>query len=174
MAIRSLSDFSHLRQGVLHISLQTRKIQHTQQRGWNRLGLAPSTRREKFVTLLCSFLCICRISRASIRAKFPHCHQECCLILLLLANPAIGSSGPCSHLSLTVGFPRLLSTAISCLLPSSVQLWDLTSLFLFRSLRRSRAQALCVGLRQNKQRSLLTATHPHSQKKMPTKHKTEN
>ena len=40
----------------------------------HRLGLAPSARRE---TLLCSFLCICGLSRACIRAKFPHSHQEC-------------------------------------------------------------------------------------------------
>ena len=63
VAIRSSSVFSHLRPGEFHIALQTQKTQHTQLRGWkkrrtnkHRLGLAPSTRREKFVTLFCGFL----------------------------------------------------------------------------------------------------------------------
>ena len=46
----------------------------------HRLGLAQSTQREKFVTLLCSSLCICRLLWACIRAKFPQSHQECWLI----------------------------------------------------------------------------------------------
>ena len=44
-------------------------------------GLAPSTRSEKFVTLLRSFLCICELSRACIRVKFPKSHSERRLIL---------------------------------------------------------------------------------------------
>ena len=44
------------------------------------LGLAPSARRKKFVTLLYSFLCIYELSWACIRSKFPHSHQECWLI----------------------------------------------------------------------------------------------
>ena len=126
MAIRSSSGFSHLRPGVFHISLQARKTQHTQLRRWKKrrtnnhgLGFAPSARREKFVTLLCSFLCICEQSRACIRAKFPHSHQECWLTLV---DPASGSTGPSSRLSLTAGFPQLLFTALSCWLLFSVYL----------------------------------------------------
>ena len=58
MAIRSSGGFSHLWPGVFHISLQTHNPQHTQLRGWKKrrtnnhgLGLAPSARREKSVTL---------------------------------------------------------------------------------------------------------------------------
>ena len=53
--------------------------QHIQPRGWKkrrtkkyRLGLAPSARKEKFLTLFCGFLCICELSQVCIRAKFPH------------------------------------------------------------------------------------------------------
>ena len=88
MPIRSSNGFSHLQWEVFHISFQAHKAKHTQTRGWKKrrtknhgLGLAPSARREKFVILLRSFLCICELSRACIRAKFPHSHQECWLIV---------------------------------------------------------------------------------------------
>ena len=93
---------------------------------------------------------------------------------LTLANPAYGSIGPSSRLSLTVGFPRLLLTALSCWLPcsvllSSVLLWDLAFLVFFRSRRRSRALALCVGFAPKQTRNLLTGIHSHShpQKRTP-------
>ena len=44
------------------------------------LGLAPSARREEFVTLLRCSPCICRLLRACIRTKFPQSHLECWLI----------------------------------------------------------------------------------------------
>ena len=55
MAIRSSSDFSHLRPGAFHITLQTDKTQHTQRKGWKKrrtnkqgLGLAPGAKRVMF------------------------------------------------------------------------------------------------------------------------------
>ena len=55
MAIWLSSGFSHLQPGAFYIALQTHKTQHRQPRGWKKrrtnkhgLGLAPSTRREKF------------------------------------------------------------------------------------------------------------------------------
>ena len=122
-----------------HISLRTRKTQHTLLRGWKKrehgLGLAPSARRETFATLLRSFLCICGLSWECIRAKFPQIHRVRWLILSR-PNPASKSTGPRS---------RLLSPTDCPVLSTSVQLWDVPSLVLFRSRRRSRAQALCVG-----------------------------
>ena len=80
IAIWSSSGFFHLRPGAFHIVLQTHKTQYTQPKGWRKrktnkhwLGLA--SRREKFVTLLCGFLCIW-LSRACIRVNFQHSHQE--------------------------------------------------------------------------------------------------
>ena len=123
MVIRSSCGFSHLRPGVFHISLQTHKTQHKQSRGWKKrrtnnhgLGFAPIARREKCVTLLRGFLCICGLLRAYIRAKFPHSLTH----PLTLAKSASGSTCPSSRLSLTVGFSRLLWTALSCWLPCSV------------------------------------------------------
>ena len=63
--------FSHLRPGVLRISLRTHK---TQPRGWRkrtneRTRTWVSSKRKKgevYVTLLCSSPCICRLSRACI------------------------------------------------------------------------------------------------------------
>ena len=77
------------------------------------LGLAPSARREKFVTLLCSSLCICRLAQACIRAKFPQSHQECWLIFSRWPTRPLGP-----HIQ-AVGFLRLLLTALSCRLTCS-------------------------------------------------------
>ena len=126
MAIQSSSGFSHLQPRVFHIALQTHKTQHTQPRGWKKrrtnkhgLGSAPSTRREKFVTLLCGF---CGLLWACIRAKFLHSYQE--RRLVLMSDPTSESTGPNSSLSsclsLTITFSRLLLTAFFCSLP-----WDL-------------------------------------------------
>ena len=119
MAIRSSSGFSHLRPGVFHISLQ--KTQHPQTRKWKKgtrnnhgLELAPSARREMFVTLLCSFLCICGLAQACIRAKFPQSHQERWLIL------SRWTTRPLS--------PQALASALFCRLPCSVLFcWLLSS-----------------------------------------------
>ena len=80
MAIWLFSDFSHLRPGPFYIALQAHNIHNrVEERRTNKhgLGLAPSARREKFVTLLCSLQCIWLS-----RAKFLHSHQECWLILM--------------------------------------------------------------------------------------------
>ena len=152
MAIRSSSGFSHLLPGVFHISLQAQKTQHTQPRGWKKRrtnnhghGLAPSARREKFVTILRSCLCICGLARACIRAKFPQSHQARWLIL---------SRWPTRFIS-----PQVL--AVAFLWPSAIPnfCWllsladcpillfcsgTLPSLVFFRSRGKSRAQVLCV------------------------------
>ena len=54
MAIRIVLRFSHLWPGVFHIPLPTHKIRNSEggiKRRINRLGLALSARKEKFVTL---------------------------------------------------------------------------------------------------------------------------
>ena len=118
------------------------------------LGSVPSA-REKFLTLLRSSPCICRLSRACICAKLPKKPLGMLTHFLTLVNPAsVGqqvlavvfltsvllSSLPCFHLP---DWP-VLSSAPFCSLLLTVFFWDLTSLFLFRSRGRSRAQALCV------------------------------
>ena len=47
----------------------------------HELGLAPSARREKFVTFLCRTPCVCRLSQECITTKFPQSYLECWLIL---------------------------------------------------------------------------------------------
>ena len=87
------------------------------------LGLDPSARRETFVILLCRFLCICELSlvySSVYTSEIPTKPPGKLTHPLTLANPASVSTGPSSHLSLTVGFPRLLSTALSWWLPCSV------------------------------------------------------
>ena len=131
MAIWLSSGFSHLRPGVFHISLQTHKTQYTQLRGWkkrtnnHRLWIAPSARREKFVTVLCSFLCICGLSRSCIRAKFPHSHQECWLILSHWPTWPLGPQVLASSLAVasSPNFCWLLwDLAFPCLLPVSLEI----------------------------------------------------
>ena len=82
------------------------------------LGLAQSARKEKFVTLFCCFLCICGLSRACIRAKFPHSQQERWHILAHWPPRPLGPQVFAPRLA--VSFLWLLLTALSCWLPSSV------------------------------------------------------
>ena len=142
MASWSSSGFSHLRPGVFHISLRTLKTQHTQPRRWKKRRTNNHRRREKFVTLLCSFLCISGLSRACSQAKFPQSHQERWLIPLTLANPASGSTGPCSRLPPTsVDCSLLWYDLLSAFFCS---LWNLPSLVpLPVSWEISRASPLC-------------------------------
>ena len=184
MAIQSSSGFSNLRPGAFHISLQANKTQHTQLRGWKKrrtnnhgLGLALSARRENFVTLWCSFLCICRLLRTCIRAKFPQSHQEYWL------NPLRWPTRPLGSLVLAVAFlwpsasfdfcrqlsPAdclglfypVLSTALVCPV-------TLPPLVFFRSRGKSRAQALCVGFAPKQTKgSSGWHPHPHPQKRIP-------
>ena len=107
---------------------------------------------------------------------------------LMLANPVAWYTGPCSRFPPTPVDSSLLSTALFCPLlcsPSalfcslvySVLIWDLPSLILFLSRRKSRVQALCVGFAQKKniQRDPLTGTHsyppPYPQKRMNAQHR---
>ena len=169
MAIRLSSGFSHLQPGVFHISLQTHKTQHTYSRGWKKrrtnnhgLGLTPSPRRESFLPLLCSFLCICELSRACIRAKCPQHHRERWLILsgwptrpLGLHVLAVAFLWPSAH----PDFCRLL-TALFCFLPRDLAFPRLLPV----SLEISRASPLC-GLRAKTDKGIfwlaLTHTHTH-------------
>ena len=119
---------------------------------WHWLAL--SARRKKFVTLLCSSLCICRLLRAHIRAKFPQSHKRILTHLLTLANPGSQSTSSSSCLSQPSASPdffRLVCSLLWSLLSASLvwlflcSPWDLPSLILFQSRGRSRMQALCVG-----------------------------
>ena len=155
IAIRSSSGFSDLRPGVFHISLRTHKKRYGQ----------PRARREKFVTLLCSFLYICGLARTCIRAKFPQSHQERWLIL---------SRWPTRRLS-----PQALAHALFCRLPCSVD-WFLlfcsvlscSGTFCLPSsssdLTDNHVRKPFVWVsRQNRQRDPLTGTHPRPHKRIP-------
>ena len=92
------------------------------------LGLAPSAKSRKFVTLSEEFVllwAIANVYSSEIPTKSPGMLTH----PFTLANPASKSTGPSSRLSLTVGFPRLQSTVLSCWLPCSVDcpvlFWDL-------------------------------------------------
>ena len=116
--------------------------------------LGPSTRREKFVTLSCGFLCVW-LSRAVIRAKFPHSHQERWPILSHWLTWLLSSQVLVPRLAAAFFWP--LSYPDFCWLLSSVHCpGTLPSLVFFRSRRKSRAQ-----------RDPLTGTHPQPQKRMP-------
>ena len=131
MAIGSSSDFPHLRPMVFHISLRKHKRQPrgrnkreqtNKQTNKHELGLAPSARREKFVTLLRSFLCICGLAWACIRVKFPLRHQEYWPILSRWPTQPLSPqvlAVTCSLLLTSVDC-SLLSTALFCPLPWSV------------------------------------------------------
>ena len=103
--------------GQGYFTFHYKPTKHTQPRGWEKrtnnhgLGLTPSARREKFVTLLCSFLCICGLSRVCIWAKFPQA------IRITDSSFHIGQPGLWILLSSLVAF--------FCWLPFSVLPWDL-------------------------------------------------
>ena len=157
MAIRSSRGVSHFRPRVFHISLRTHKTQHTQPRGRKEnkhgLVLAPSARREKFVSLLCSSPCICRPLWACIRAKFPQSHQECWLIFSRWPTwPESRGLAPVLFCWLPYSLPFFGLSACPdfCRLPCSIDWsvlpplfcfllmipWDLRPLVLFRSCRK--------------------------------------
>ena len=199
MAIRSSSGFSHLRSGEFHISLRTRKTQHTQPRRWKKreqtwTWVCYKCKKEEvcdsFVPLSVHLQAITSVYSSEIPTKSPGMLTH----LLTLANLASGSTHPTSRLSptsvdcsllsnsvfcpllLTVGFPWLLSTALFCWLVCFVSLsWLIPSLdsgtFLPSSSPGHEGNITCkpfVGFsRQNRQRNLLTGTHPHPQKWMP-------
>ena len=90
---------------------------------------------------------------------------------LPLANPASGSTGPSSSpgscpLPTSVDCSLLLTAFFSLLLSSVHCPGTLPFLVFFRSRRKSRAQALCVGFAP-KQTQESSDWHPHPQKRMP-------
>ena len=121
---------------------RTKKKQHG-------IELTPSATRETFVTL--SYHSVLLWDIASVHSsEIPSMSSGTLTHPPMLAKPASGSTGPSGPLSLTIGFPRLLSTALSCWLPWSIDcpvlfyLRTLPSLVHFWSPGRSCAQALCV------------------------------
>ena len=124
------------------------------------LGLAPSACRERFVTLLRSFLCICGLAQAYIRAKFSQSYKERWLMI---------SRWPTRPLS-----PQTLAPALfrwlPCWLPCSVLFcWLVSSVlpgtFLPLSSRGLVGNLVCTPFvwvsRQNQQRDPLIGTHQH-------------
>ena len=113
------------------------------QEGWRkenkqtRTWVGSKRKTEKFVTLLCSFLCLCGLSRACIRAKFLHSHQEHWLILS--RRPI----WPLIPQPLAPAFFSWLSSSVHCFLLFCYETFP--SLVLFRSRRISRMHAICVG-----------------------------
>ena len=105
-----------------------------------------SSKRKKgsFVTILCSFSCICRLSWVCIL-------RETSTKATRKANcvPSLPPGLPCRLLSLGSSFNWLLSL-----------LSDLPLFVHFRSRGRSRAHALCLGF-EPKQRDRLPGTHTH-------------
>ena len=177
--------FSSLARGISHSLTNT---QNTQPRGWkkrrtnnHRLGLAPSARREKSVTLLC-ILCFCGLTRACTRAKLPQATSNADL------SSCVGQHGICrltdigsrlSDFSWLVSFlpcSHLLMGYFSWLLCSADCLWDLPSFVIFRSRGRPRAQALCVRFapKQTKEffdRHLRTPTKMNAQHRVVISYK---
>ena len=177
MAIRSSSGFSHLRPWYFTFLYgRTKHNIHNWEGGRKEnkqhgLGLVPSARREKFVTLLRSFLCICGLARACIRVKFPQSHQQRWLILSRWPTRPLSLHALASgSLLLTALFSRLTySVDWFLLFPASFcSLWDLPFLVFFRPRGKSRAQALCVGFAPKQTKgSSDWHPHPHPQKWMP-------
>ena len=150
--------------------------QNTQPRGWKKrrtnnhgLGLAPSAKREKSVTLLC-ILCLCGLTRACTRAKLPQVTSNTDLSSHV-GQLCISRSTGLTVASLTsVEWSTLCPALISWLtfswLLSPVDFpWDLLSLVLFRSCRISHAQAFCIGFAP-KQTKGSSDWHPYPQKRM--------
>ena len=166
--------FSQLQPGVFHISLRTHKTQHIQPRGRKKrtnnhgLGLAPSTIREKSVTL--SKHSVRQWANASVYSgEIPWKPPEMLTHLLTLANPASQSTGSSSC--------SLLPTAMFSSLVSSV-FWLLLTLvpsflrpFLV-SWEISRASLLCgFHAKTDKGVRWLALTHTHRNECHPSCHK---
>ena len=146
IAIRSSSGFSCLRPGTFHIALQTHNTQHIQPRGWKKRRTNKHKQEGRFFF---TFSLHSVLLRACILAKFRHSHQERRLILSRWLTWLLSPQVPTPHLTTT--FLWLLPYPDFCWLLSSVDwfllfcLATLPSLVFFRSRRRSRAQAFCVG-----------------------------
>ena len=155
MTIRSSCGFSHFRPRVFLIFYGHTKLTYTTERAEEKrtnkhgLGLAPSARRKKFVTLSGSFQCICGLARAWVRARFPQGHLERWLILSRSADcPVLPNS------VLSTGFfcYALFCPALGPCLPSSSsgRMGDLV------------CKHFVWVSRQNRQRDPLIGTHTHT------------
>ena len=156
--------------GLEHFTFLYKHTRHNVHKKWKKrriskhgLGLAPSARRLKSVTLFCSFLCICGLSRVCIQAKFPHSHKERWLILSCWPTWPLGPQvldPPQAVASLW-----LLLTALSSWLLSSFYCpWTLPSLIFFRfPWEILRAIPLCGSCAKTDKRILLLVL-PYTQK----------
>ena len=161
MAIRIvLWFFSSLARGISHSFTKT---QNTQLRGWKkRRTNNHSARREKLVTLLC-ILCFCGLTWVCTRVKLPQATSNADLSSCVGQPGICRSTGLSSHLSdfcwLVSSLPcsHLLTDLSSADCP-----WDLPSLVLFWSRRRSHAQALCVGFTPKQTKGSFD-WHPHTE-----------
>ena len=163
-------------QGISHFFTDTQPTTYTTERAEEKknkhgLGLAPSAKREKFLTLLCSSLCVCRLSQACIWAKFPQGHKGRLTHLPTLANLASQSTGSSSHLSQPSASPNF------CRLVCSVHFSWLTPSFLSMTFLPLSSSSLMGNLMhksfvwvssQNRQRDALTAIHTHTNEWMPS------
>ena len=148
--------------GISHCFTNTPDTTYTtesERKNKHELGLTPSARREKFLTLFCGFLwAIASVYPSEIPTHSPGTLTH----PLTLADQASESTGPSSSLScrisLTVTFPRLLLTALEpCLSLSSGFVGNIA------------CKAFEWVSHQNRQMNPLTGTHPHPypQKWMP-------
>ena len=164
----------------------------------NRLGLAPSARKEKFVILLCNSPCICRLSQACICVKVPQSHLGM-LTHFALVNPApvgqqvlaaafrtsVDWSPLISWLTCSVDWSLLLSSAdcvvlltdLSCWLISTAPFCWLSPSGLSWTFLPSSTSGLVGDLAhrpfvwvlcQNRQRNHLTGTLTHQHNECPT------
>ena len=160
---------SVFRQGISRFITATKNVtERVGEKNKRTIWTWVSSKRKKgsfCATILCSFLCSCRLSWAYIFREtstkatknanssltvFPHC-----LVLLTVFHRDC-------YFTPTGLFCSPLSTALSgfhCQLPSC-PFWDLSLLVNFWSHGRSRAQALCLGFAP-KQRYRLPGTHTH-------------
>ena len=180
MAIQLFSGFSHLRPGVIHISLKTHKT-HNRESG---------RKEEQAITNLAylqvqegrglwhfpSILCFCELSRACIWDKFPQSHQERWLILSrwptrpLVNRPCLMLSSLDSPLRF---YSPVLSTALFCRLVSSAHSGTFlpsSSSSLVGNLARTREICLAFASKQTKGSSDWHPHHNHRNECHPSCH----
>ena len=153
--------FSHFQLGLLHITLQIRKAQprgceNKNQRTNTGLGQLQAQEREICVTILCSFSCICSLSRACIlheTSTKPRGMLTHLWLSSLTASFCWPSFSWIAYLKPTVLLCPALSTDSLCLL------WDLPSIFRVRSRGRSRPLSFVWVSHRNSQRDRLSGTN---------------
>ena len=126
---------------VFHISLRPNKYNRESERKNKRtLWTWVSSKRKKgsFVTILCSFSCICRLSLACIlRETSTKIYSECQHFFDCLPSLPPSADRPSPGLCGRLPLPIFLRQLTLCLLS------DLLFLLHFQSHGRSRVQALC-------------------------------